>query len=53
MKIGLVSELFRNGDMEFNVEQMRQRLIECSTQGFDLICFGESFLQGFDGLAWG
>lgn len=52
MKIGLVAELFRNGDIKFNVEQMRKHLLEGSARGFDLICFGESFLQGFDGLSW-
>ena len=52
MKIGLVSELFRDGDIEYNVNQIKRRLIECSKKKFDLICFGESFLHGFEGLSW-
>ncbi|WP_162265484.1 carbon-nitrogen hydrolase family protein [Abyssisolibacter fermentans] len=27
-------------------------MIKCSEKKFDLICFGESFLQGFEGLSW-
>ena len=52
MKIGLVSEEFIDGDIKFNCRQIEKRLIECSQKGLDLICFGESFLQGFQGLTW-
>jgi len=52
MKIGLVSEIFRDGNIEYNVNQIKKRLIEGSRKNIDLICFGESFLQGFDGLSW-
>jgi predicted amidohydrolase len=52
MKIGLVAEQFINGDLDFNLHQIEKWLSANSHQGFDLLCFGESFLQGFDGLTW-
>ena len=52
MKIGLVSEVFRNGDIAYNVQQITKRLIACSEKGLDMLCFGEAFLQGFDALSW-
>lgn len=52
MKIGLVSEIFQDGNIEYNINQIKRRMIECSKRNFDLICFGESFLQGFEGLSW-
>ncbi len=52
MKIGLVSEIFKDGDTEYNFNQIKQQIIKCSEKKFDLICFGESFLQGFEGLTW-
>jgi len=52
MKIGLVSDVFRDGNIEYNVNQIKKRLKEGSRKKIDLICFGESFLQGFDGLSW-
>lgn len=52
LKIGLISETFRDGDIQYNVQQIKKRLIACSEQDFDLICFGEAFLQGFEALSW-
>jgi predicted amidohydrolase len=52
MKIGLVSECFKNRDIEYNVEQIKKRLIEARDKNIDLVCFGEAFLQGFDALSW-
>lgn len=52
MKIALVSENFRNGDLEYNFQQLKKWMLACSRRGFDLICFGEAFLQGFDALSW-
>ncbi len=52
MKIGLVSEIFRNNDIGFNCRQIDKRLAEAKERNIDLVCFGESFLQGFDGLTW-
>lgn len=51
MKIGLASYEFRNHDVPFNIAQMERAMR--SVQGsVDLLCFGETFLQGFDALSW-
>ena len=51
MKIGLVSYRCENGNLPFNLAQIERALRE--TQGkADLLCFGETFLQGFDALCW-
>lgn len=51
MKIGLVSYEFRNNDILFNLSQMKRAVAR--TRGkVDLLCFGETFLQGFDSLNW-
>lgn len=51
MNIGLVSYEFRNNDIPFNLSQM-ERAIACTKGKVDLLCFGETFLQGFDSLNW-
>ncbi len=51
LKIGLASYKFVNNDITFNISQIERAMK--STQGkADLLCFGESFLQGFDALDW-
>ncbi|BCN30988.1 carbon-nitrogen hydrolase family protein [Anaeromicropila herbilytica] len=51
MKIGLVSYEFINNDIAFNISQMEKAMR--SVQGkVNLLCFGETFLQGFDALNW-
>lgn len=51
MKIGLVSYEFINNEISFNISQMEKAMN--SSQGkVDFLCFGESFLQGFDALNW-
>lgn len=51
MKLGLVSYQFRNKDIAFNLSQIEKAMQE--SQGkVDLLCFGETFLQGFDSLVW-
>ncbi len=51
MKIGLASYEFRNNDIPFNLAQMERAMR--SVQGSaNLLCFGETFLQGFDALSW-
>lgn len=51
MKIGLAVYEFKNIDIEFNLSQIKKAMK--SAQGkVDLLCFGESFLQGFDSLNW-
>ena len=51
MKLGLASYRFRNGDIDFNLSQIEKALKECQGRA-DLLCFGETFLQGFDSLVW-
>lgn len=51
MKIGLVSYECRNGDTAFNLSQIERAMGAVQGQ-VDLLCFGESFLQGFDALSW-
>lgn len=51
MKIGLATYEFINNDIAFNLSQIEKAMK--STQGkADLLCFGETFLQGFDALSW-
>lgn len=52
MKIALASAKFQNGDIPFNLSQMEKYMGEAKTAGAQLVCFGESFLQGFDCLTW-
>lgn len=52
MKIALVSARVRNNDVPFNLAQMRKYMLQAKAQNADLICFGESFLQGFDAFSW-
>ena len=52
MKIALVSAQFINGDTKYNLSQMEHYLIEAKKQSAHLVCFGESFLQGFDCFTW-
>lgn len=51
MKIGLASYEFKNGDMAFNLSQIERAMAQVQGK-VDLLCFGESFLQGFDALIW-
>ena len=51
MKIGLVQYEFKNIDIQFNLAQIEKAIV-CSSGEVDLLCFGESFLQGFDSLSW-
>lgn len=51
MKIGLACKEFINNDLAFNLSQMESAL--AAAQGrVELLCLGESFLQGFDALNW-
>lgn len=51
MKIGLASYKFINNDLAFNFSQIEKAMK--SAQGkANLLCFGETFLQGFDALSW-
>ena len=51
MKIALASYLFKDGDIDFNLSQIKKALSSAKGKA-DIVCFGESFLQGFDALSW-
>jgi len=51
MKIGLAQYKFINNDISFNISQIEKAIINSSGR-VDLLCFGETFLQGFDSLSW-
>lgn len=50
LTIGLVSYQFIDNDIEYNIKQIEKALIQ--NQRADLLCFGETFLQGFSSLNW-
>lgn len=50
MRIGLVSAPMRDNDLLHQLSVMADCLTRA--KAFDLIVFGESFLQGFEGLTW-
>lgn len=52
MKLALASLECRNNDIDFNLRQIQWALQEAAGQGAELVCFGESFLQGFDAFSW-
>ena len=52
MKIGLAPYKFKNNDVAFNLSQI-EKAMESARGKADLLCFGETFLQGFDALSWG
>lgn len=52
MRIALASAKFINGNIAFNLNQMERYMGEAKAWGADLVCFGETFLQGFDALTW-
>lgn len=51
MRIALAALGFKNGDIEYNVDVVLRTLEKLVGQ-VDLVIFGETFLQGFDGLTW-
>ncbi|MBF1300052.1 MAG: carbon-nitrogen hydrolase family protein [Parvimonas sp.] len=51
MKIGLVSYEFKNAEIEYNIKKIEKAIISANGKA-DLLCFGETFLQGFDSLSW-
>lgn len=50
MYIGLAEYKFINNDIEFNISQIEKALQ--SSNNIDMLCFGETFLQGFDSFNW-
>ncbi len=51
MKLGLASYRFENKNIGFNLSQIEKAMQE-SKGKVDLLCFGETFLQGFDSMVW-
>lgn len=51
MKIGLATYKYIDNDLEFNISQIEKGLKQAQDK-VDLLCFGESFLQGFEALSW-
>ena len=50
MILGLVSYKFINNDMQFNISQIEKAIKQ--SKNIDMLCFGETFLQGFDAFDW-
>ena len=51
MRIGSASYRCKNGDPAFNLQSVERAMKEAQGKA-ELLCFGESFLQGFDALCW-
>ena len=41
-----------NRDIRYNLSQMERCMADAQKEGAELVCFGETFLQGFDSLSW-
>lgn len=52
MVFALASVSFVNNGIAFNLSQVNTYSRIASSNGADLVCFGEAFLQGFDSLSW-
>ncbi len=52
MKIALASAKIVDGDINFNLSQIKRYMKEAKASSSDLVCFGEAFLQGFNALSW-
>ena len=51
MKAALCTYEFKNGNISFNLSRIESALQDASGKA-DMVCFSESFLQGFDALSW-
>ena len=51
MRIGLVSYISENRNTAFNLTQIERAMKESEGKA-ELLCFSETFLQGFDSLVW-
>lgn len=51
VRIALAAYKFINNDIEYNIGKIEKALKEAAGKT-DLVCFGETFLQGFDSLNW-
>lgn len=52
MKFGLLAMRFDEGNIQYNADKIIECMRQHANKGFDLLCFGEAFLQGFDAFAF-
>lgn len=52
MRIALAAAPVADCDVTANLAQMKRFMQAAQARGADLVCFGESFLQGFNSLCW-
>ena len=52
MRIALASVRMVNRNIRYNLSQMEYYMVNAQRKGAGLVCFGETFLQGFDALTW-
>lgn len=52
MRIALASARIVNRDIRYNLSQMERWMADAQKEGAEIVCFGETFLQGFDSLSW-
>jgi predicted amidohydrolase len=52
MMVALASVYFMDNNVAYNLSQIDIFACEAAERRVDVICFGESFLQGFDCLSW-
>lgn len=52
IRIALASMPFVNGDVPQNLHTMLASMEQAAQAGSNMVCFGETFLQGFDSLSW-
>ncbi len=51
MTAALCAYRFINGNIDYNISQMEKAMAAARGRA-ELVCFGEAFLQGFDGFCW-
>lgn len=51
MHIALAAIYFKNGDLDYNLKAVSKTLAKLEGK-VDFVIFGETFLQGFDGVSW-
>lgn len=52
MKIALAVPKIADGDISYNIGKMEYFMNLAKSNGADIVCFGEAFLQGFNCLSW-
>lgn len=52
IRIALASKPAYDGETTRNMTTLLDTMTEAARAGAGLVCFGEAFLQGFDGLCW-